>query len=176
MNTINVIFDFICGKSVELIWLVVLFFAVKILLKIGVKRLTRISDVVKGKINEEQQKRATTINKIIYDNGKLIIDLIFIVLLLSIFGLDIRPVIAGLGVIGLAVGFGAQSLVKDFVSGLFILMENQYNIGDEVQIGSATGKVVKITLRTTILEDNEKKIYYIANGSITTVVNITQKK
>lgn len=176
MSTINTIYEFICDKSVDLIWLVILFFTVKILLKAGVKRLTKISDAVKEKIKEDQQRRATTINKIIYDNGKLAIDVVFIILLLAVFGLDIRPVLAGLGVIGLAVGFGAQSLIKDFVSGLFILIENQYNIGDEVQIGSSIGKVAKITLRSTILEDKENKTYYIANGSINTVINLSQKK
>ncbi len=176
MSTINMIYEFICDKSIDLIWLVILFFTVKILLKAGVKRLTKISDAVKEKIREDQQRRATTINKIIYDNGKIAVDVVFIILLLAVFGLDIRPVLAGLGVIGLAVGFGAQSLVKDFVSGLFILIENQYNIGDEVQIGSAKGKVSKITLRSTILEDEENKTYYIANGSISSVINFSQKK
>lgn len=176
MSTINTAYNFICDKSIDLIWLVILFFVVKLLLKVGVKRLTKFSDAVKEKINESQKKRAATINKIIYDNGKIAIDLVFLVLLLSVFGLDIRPLLAGLGVIGLAVGFGAQSLIKDFVSGLFILIENQYNIGDEVQIGSAKGKVIKITLRSTILEDEECKTYYIANGSISSVVNLSQKK
>jgi moderate conductance mechanosensitive channel len=74
----------------------------------------------------------------------------------------------------LAIGFGAQTLVKDFVSGLFILIENQYGIGDKVQIGSYTGTVSKITLRSTVLKDEEGKYYYISNGTISAVTNFSQ--
>jgi len=84
--------------------------------------------------------------------------------------------LAGVGVIGLAIGFGAQSLVKDFVSGLFILVENQYRIGDKVKIGSSEGNVIRITMRSTVLKDEEGKIYYISNGSIKNVINMTQQK
>jgi len=97
-------------------------------------------------------------------------------MILNLFGVDIRPILAGVGVIGLAIGFGAQSLVKDFVSGLFILVENQYRIGDKVKIGSSEGNVIRITMRSTVLKDEEGKIYYISNGSIKNVINMTQQK
>jgi small conductance mechanosensitive channel len=93
-----------------------------------------------------------------------------------LFGVDIRPILAGAGVIGLAIGFGAQSLVKDFVSGLFILIENQYDIGDKVKIGSSEGNVIRITMRSTVLRDEEGKTYYISNGSIKDVINMSQHK
>ena len=99
--------------------------------------------------------------------------MIYVVLLLmvlSLFGVDIRPILAGAGVVGLAIGFGAQSLVKDFVSGLFILVEDQYGIGDKVKIGSNEGKVIRITMRSTVLKDDEGKNYYISNGTINNVI------
>ncbi|MCK4800131.1 mechanosensitive ion channel, partial [Candidatus Parcubacteria bacterium] len=94
--------------------------------------------------------------------------------ILSLFNIDIRPILAGAGIIGLAIGFGAQSLVKDFVSGLFILIENQYGIGDKVKIGSSEGKVTRITMRSTVLKDEEGRTYYISNGSIKDVIKMPQ--
>ena len=96
-------------------------------------------------------------------------------MVLNLSGIDIRPILASAGIIGLAVGFGAQSLVKDFVSGLFILIENQYGVGDRVKIGNFEGNVVKITMRSTVLIDNENKKYYISNGLIKNVINMSQQ-
>jgi small conductance mechanosensitive channel len=96
-------------------------------------------------------------------------------MVINIFGVDIRPILASAGIVGLAIGFGAQSLVKDFVSGLFILIENQYGVGDKVKIGSFEGKVIKVTMRSTVLMDHEKKVYYISNGLIKDVINMSQQ-
>ena len=96
-------------------------------------------------------------------------------MVLNLFNIDIRPILAGAGIIGLAIGFGTQSLVKDFVSGLFILIENQYGIGDKVKLGNFEGEVVKITMRSTVLKDKEGKTCYISNGSIKDIINMSQK-
>ncbi|MCG2809802.1 MAG: mechanosensitive ion channel family protein, partial [Candidatus Portnoybacteria bacterium] len=106
--------------------------------------------------------------------GNVAIYVIILLMVLSLFGLDITPILAGAGVIGLAIGFGAQSLVKDFVSGLFILIENQYDMGDRVKIGTFEGRVVKITMRSTVLRDDEGKTFYISNGLINNVINLSQ--
>jgi len=95
---------------------------------------------------------------------------------LSLFGVDTTPILAGAGVIGLAIGFGAQSLVKDFVSGLFILVENQYSVGDRVKIGNFEGRVIRITMRSTVLHDDEGKTFYISNGLIKDVTNLSQQE
>ena len=105
--------------------------------------------------------------------GNIVIYVVITVMVLSLFGVDIRPILAGAGVIGLAIGFGAQSLVKDFVSGLFILVENQYGIGDTVKIGSFEGRVVRITMRSTVLRNTEGKTYFISNGLIKDVINLS---
>lgn len=174
-NIISSIYNFAAHKSFDLVWIIVFYFVAKVLLKLVVKKIIKVSAVVNARREAGQKKRSETITKIISDNGNLVIDAAVLLMILNLFGLNIGPILAGLGIVGLAVGFGAQSLIKDFVSGLFILIENQYNIGDKVQIGSATGKVARITLRTTVLEDDENKIYYIANGSITAVTNFSQK-
>lgn len=174
-NIFNSIIQFAQDKSPDLIWIIIFYFLAKILLKLLARKIIKISEVVNARRDANKKKRSETITKIIFDNGSIIIDVAVLLWIMGIFGLDLRPVLAGLGIVGLAVGFGAQSLIKDFVSGLFILVENQYNIGDKVQIGGAVGKVVKITLRSTVLEDDENKVYYVANGSITSVVNFSQK-
>lgn len=105
---------------------------------------------------------------------------IWIMALLTVLGtipIDLAPLLAGLGIGGLAVGFGAQSLVRDVVSGFFILLEDQYGIGDLVQInqgpagGGPTGRVEQLTLRITGLRDTDGSLHYIPNGSIINVAN-----
>lgn len=87
--------------------------------------------------------------------------------------LDLTPVLAGASVLGVAIGFGAQTLIKDFLSGLFIILENQYRVGDVVTIDDATGTVEHITLRSTIVRDNDGSVHYIPNGSISHAINKT---
>lgn len=84
-------------------------------------------------------------------------------------GMDIRPLLAGAGVVGLAIGFGAQNLVRDIVSGFFILLEGQYAVGDYVQIGANFGMVESIGIRVTVLKDLDNQRHYIPNGSISLV-------
>lgn len=86
---------------------------------------------------------------------------------------DASTVIAGAGVAGVALGFGAQSLVKDFLTGMFIILENQYRVGDIVDISGAAGTVERITIRSTVIRDNDGNVHYIPNGSIAHVINKT---
>src|SRR5688572_24482431 len=87
--------------------------------------------------------------------------------------LDLTPILAGASVMGVALGFGAQTLIRDFLSGLFIILENQYRVGDVVQIGEANGTVEHISLHSTIVRDNDGSVHYIPNGSITHAINKT---
>lgn len=87
--------------------------------------------------------------------------------------IDLTPVLAGASVMGVALGFGAQTLIKDFLSGLFIILENQYRVGDVVEIDDATGTVEQITLRSTTVRDNNGSVHYIPNGSIVHAINKT---
>lgn len=86
---------------------------------------------------------------------------------------DLTPLLAGASVLGVAIGFGAQTLIKDFLSGLFIILENQYRVGDVVEIDTASGTVEQITLRSTIVRDNNGSVHYIPNGSIVHAINKT---
>ena len=170
------IINIIKQNAVDIIWIVILFFLGRLVLKLIVKRMALIVDDGDDTHISQKEKRAETLGNIIVSIGNIVVYAIILFMILNLFGVDIRPILAGAGVIGLAIGFGAQSLVKDFVSGLFILVENQYGIGDKVKIGSSEGKVIRITMRSTVLKDEEGKIYYVSNGSIKDVINMSQRK
>jgi len=167
------ILNIIKQNAVNVIWIVILFFFGRIMLKLIVKRLIQIADDGDDSHVSQKEKRSKTLGQIIVTTGNIVIYAIILLMILSLFGINITPILAGAGVIGLAVGFGAQSLVKDFVSGLFILVENQYSIGDKVKIGNFEGKVIRITIRSTVLKDDEGKKYYISNGSINNVIKMS---
>ncbi len=129
---------------------------------------------MKDKPDIEVQKRGETLCNVIRNTvGILIIVLVFITILPEL-GVNIGPFLAGLGIFGLAIGFGAQSLVKDVINGLFILIENQYGIGDVVKVAGIAGLVEEINLRRTILRDLDGIVHYIPNGEINIASNFTK--
>ena len=170
------IINIVKQNAVDVIGILILFFLGRAILKVMVRRLVRMVDDGDNTHVSQKEKRAETLGRIIITTGNIVIYVVVLLMILSLFGIDIRPVLAGAGVIGLAIGFGAQSLVKDFVSGLFILVENQYGIGDTIKIGSFEGQVVRITMRSTVLKNDEGKTYYISNGLIKDVINMSQNK
>ena len=95
-------------------------------------------------------------------------------MILSEVGVDIAPIIASAGIIGIALGFGAQSLVKDFLSGIFMIVEDQFGVGDVVDVGEATGTVEAVSLRVTRLRDVNGTVWYVPNGEILRVGNMSQ--
>jgi small conductance mechanosensitive channel len=121
----------------------------------------------------EAEMRAHTLANVINSTAAVILTIVGIVMILEVFGLPIAPVLAGVGIVGLAVGFGAQSLVKDFISGFFLLVENHYRVGDVVKIAGIGGLVERITLRATYLRDLSGSVHVIPNGEISTVMNMT---
>lgn len=171
----EIIINFIKQHAVEIIWIFILFFLGKMILNFIVKHLIQLADDGDDSHTSQKEKRAKTLGLIIKSIGNVLIYAVLLFMVLSLSGVDIRPILASAGIIGLAIGFGAQSLVKDFVSGLFILIENQYGVGDRVKIGNFEGDVIKITMRSTVLIDDEKKVYYISNGLIKDVTNMSQQ-
>lgn len=171
----EIIINFFKQHAVEIIWILILYFLGKIILNFIVKHLIQLADDGDDSHTSQKEKRAKTLGLIIKSIGNVLIYSVLLFMVLSLSGVDIRPILASAGIIGLAIGFGAQSLVKDFVSGLFILIENQYGVGDRVKIGNFEGDVIKITMRSTVLIDDEKKVYYISNGLIKDVTNMSQQ-
>ena len=155
--------------------IVALLFFAKFLLRFIVRRTLRLVDDGDDTTRSMAEKRADTLSKTLVVVGNTVIYAIIFVMLLNLFGVDIRPILAGLGIIGLAFGFGAQSLVKDLVSGIFILLENQYMVGERVKIGSFEGEVVKVSMRSTVLKDESGARHYITNGSVNNVTNYSRK-
>jgi len=119
------------------------------------------------------EKRGQTIAQLLRSVGSIIVVMIGLMLTLNLF-IDIGPLLAGAGILGLAVSFGAQSLVKDVLAGFFILVENQFALGDIIEAGGKSGVVEAMSLRVVQLRDLEGRLHIIPNGQITTVSNMTR--
>ena len=123
------------------------------------------------KVDPAQASRLKTLASLVNSSLSYILTFVFGIMLLRALRLDPVPLLTTASVAGLAVGFGAQKLVKDMISGFFILLENQYGVGDYVTIGAATGTVEEVGLRTTRIRDDFGKLYILSNGDITQVCN-----
>lgn len=127
-----------------------------------------------GRIRQEE-RREQTLHKLLENALSYVVYFSAILAILQEFSIDVKGLLAGAGVLGLAVGFGAQSLVKDVISGFFILFEDQFSVGDYVKIGTAEGKVEEIGLRTTKIKNFTGELFILPNGTITQVVNYSVK-
>ncbi|HEY8118664.1 MAG TPA: mechanosensitive ion channel family protein [Methylophilaceae bacterium] len=125
--------------------------------------------------NLEELKRIETLSRAFHYITSVVITIITGTLVLSELGISIAPILAAAGVIGVAAGFGAQSLVKDYLSGFFLLLENQIRQGDVVEIAGKGGLVEEMTLRYVKLRDYEGYVHFIPNGTITAVTNMSQE-
>lgn len=123
---------------------------------------------------ERSAQRAQTLGSLFRNIITITVYLIAGLLVLAEFGFNLAPLIAGAGILGVAVGFGAQSLVADFLSGIFILMEDQYGVGDVVDVGDATGTVEEVQLRVTKLRSVDGVLWFVRNGEIMRVGNMSQ--
>jgi len=128
-----------------------------------------------GAANGELEKRAATLGSIFRKSVTAGIWVLAVVMSLREAGFEIGPILAGAGVAGLAVGFGAQNLVRDVISGLFMLLENQIRLNDVVVINGASGLVQEINLRTTVLRSVDGAVHIFPNGSIQTLSNLTHE-
>jgi moderate conductance mechanosensitive channel len=136
------------------------------------KLLIPASDVI---ASHRMEQRAETLRLIVRSVVKGILITVVVVTIISELGFDIGPILASAGIAGLAIGFGAQSLVKDVISGFFILFEDQYGVGDVVKIGDLSGVVERMTLRATVLRNLEGQVHVIPNGNIHTVTVMTKE-
>lgn len=158
----------------DLLLLVVLWVFGRLVLNRIIARMVNLLD---GHLEpSKKEKRAQTLRQVLTATGKTIIYALMFFIVLGMFGIDTTPFITGAGILGLAIGFGSQTLVKDFMSGLLVLYEGQYSVGDQVKIGAFEGTVKKITMRSTVLAGKDGEHIYIANGSISNVVNLSQPK
>lgn len=126
-------------------------------------------------IAERRLQRAKTIGSVLKSTVSIVLVAWVSLAILSVLGVNIAPFIASAGVVGLAIGFGAQNLVQDFVTGVFMLLEDQYGVGDIVDLGEVTGEVETVGLRITTVRDIDGTLWYVRNGEILRVGNMSQE-
>ncbi|MBA3338266.1 MAG: mechanosensitive ion channel family protein [Geodermatophilaceae bacterium] len=123
---------------------------------------------------ERRSQRAAAMGSVLRSFTSILILAIAVVLILGELGINLTPIVASAGVVGVALGFGAQNLVKDFLSGIGLILEDQYGVGDVVDLGEASGTIEGVGLRTTRLRDNAGVVWYVRNGEIVRVGNKSQ--
>lgn len=127
-----------------------------------------------GWSTERYVQRTRTVASLLGSIATLVVVLVAVLMVMDLLGLPLTPILASAGIGGVAVGFGAQSLVKDFIGGVFMILEDQYGVGDRVSIGTVTGVIEEVTLRVTTVRDDQHVIWYLRNGDISQVGNRSQ--
>ncbi len=127
------------------------------------------------KAKEELEERVTTLSRVFAFTGTVVIVLIAAFMILAELNINIAPLLAGFGILGVAIGFGAQYLIRDLIGGLFVIIEDQYNIGDVVKISGIAGTVEDINLRRTVLRDLDGIVHFIPNGESGVASNYTRE-
>jgi small conductance mechanosensitive channel len=124
--------------------------------------------------NSRRRERALTMGSVLKSIATAVILVITVITILAEIGVDVAPILTGAGILGVALGFGAQNFVKDFISGVFMILEDQYGVGDKVDTGLATGTVEAVGLRVTRLRADDGVVWYVRNGEVLRVGNESQ--
>jgi len=152
----------------------ILYYIGRLALDYGIRQAVRSTGKHRSWHRKDLQKREDTLVSLFRNIWRIfIIAYIAGAILSGVFNIDLSPLFASAGILGVALGFGAQSLVKDFLSGVFIIAENQYRVGDVVDIEGAGGTVERIGIRSTVLRDAEGSVHYLPNGMVQHVINKT---
>jgi len=139
-----------------------------------IRRVARFVVREAGPERPEVKKRADTISSLLKSVANVVLGGLGILFVLEVLGIDVGPFLAGAGILGVALGFGSQSLVKDCLTGLFILAEHQVSVGDVITIAGVQGTVERVTVRSITLRDYEGRLHYVPNGEIKVVTNLSQ--
>lgn len=164
--------DFVQNGLPEIIVALILAFIAQRITLFFVNRLRKTADKMVG--NSQRAAQLRTMASILRASSYAIIAFYVFIQILGAIGVPLGPFIASAGVIGLGISFGAQSIFKDMLNGIFILIEDQYNVGDSVKLASLSGSVEDLTLRVTKLRDGDGTLYIIPNSQITTVSNLSR--
>jgi moderate conductance mechanosensitive channel len=183
--------DWLVAKPLVIISILALGFVVRWLAVRFIRRLTSRAAsgvfptvVLRGREDQDEElalarerrrQRAQTMASVLTSIVSVAVFSLVAVMVLGELGYDIGPLIASAGLVGVALGFGAQSLVKDFLSGIFLFFEDQYGVGDEVVVGDTTGVVEALSLRVTRIRGEDDTIWYVRNGEILKVGNRSQR-
>ena len=146
---------------------------IKVFIEKGVRKLIKPDQVTKDP--EAEVKRENTLIRIFSSTVSVLVWAVAFMMVLTEFGINAGPLIAGAGIMGVAIGFGAQYMIRDFLAGLFIMLENQYRVGDVIKVAGIGGKVEDITLRKTVLRDIDGVVHHVPNGEIKVASNKSQE-
>jgi small conductance mechanosensitive channel len=171
---LDLVWKWLITSGAQILAIVIISFIVIRIVRMIIKR-SRNTIVLKAEGDIERAKRTETLSGLIEKTVRAIVLIAAALMTLQALGINIGPLLAGAGVVGLAIGFGAQSLVKDVISGFFILLENHMNVGDVVEIAGETGLVESINMRVTTLRDLSGNVHIIPNGEIAVVTNMTKE-
>lgn len=166
-------FDFLRHQAPRILAVLIIAFILSRLLKLASRHLGEFSNRpdLPSSVRSQQLR---TLSSVIYSVGLFVIIFIAAMQILALVGVNMGPLLASAGIAGLAIGFGAQTLVKDFINGFFILAENQYDIGDTVKIAGVQGRVENMTLRRTVLRDADGTVHTVPSSEIKVVSNQTR--
>ncbi len=165
--------QWLLSHGIRILFIIIGYISIVFLVKFLTKKFVRLVEDENRSTRNEREKRAETIASIINTTSWIFFGIIVLFMILREFSFNLTPLLTGAGVAGVAIGFGAQSVIRDFLQGFFILAEDQLRIGDVVEIGEHTGVVERITLRTTRLRSLDGNVHIIPNGEIKAVVNMT---
>ena len=153
---------------------IIVYYLGRILISWAIKHMFSASAKYRSWHHKDIEKRQKTLSQLIHSFWRIIVIAYMAAMIANkLFLFDLSPLFASAGIIGVALGFGAQSLVKDFLSGVFIITENQYRVGDIVDIMGAAGTVERVGTRSTVIRDSDGNVHYIPNGTIQHVINKT---
>ena len=166
--------DYAIDKSVGLAGVLISVFAAWLLVRLVARRIERWGADASEGLHSAREQRARTAAKLVRNFGRAVLTVVAVLMVLDQLDFNISPLLASAGVVGLAVSFGSQSLVRDYVTGFFLQLEHQFALGDVVRIGTVEGTVENITLRLVYLRDGSGALHIIPNGQILQLTNLTR--
>jgi small-conductance mechanosensitive channel len=171
----EVIFPWLLTHGIKIVIIAVAAWLLNIIISRIIKKAVKIAVAADKNLSEDsEKKREDTLIRIFAGATRIVILTMAILMILQEAGIEIGPILAGAGIVGLAFGFGGQYLIRDIISGLFIILENQYRIGDIININGTGGLVEDISLRKTTIRDLNGTIHHIPHGEIKIVSNLSK--
>jgi small conductance mechanosensitive channel len=166
--------DYAIDKGIDLAGVLIAVLAAWLLIHLVASRIERWRADGDGGLQGAREQRARTAANVVRNVGRAVLTVVAVLMILTVLDFNISPLLASAGVVGLAVSFGSQSLVRDYVTGFFLQLEHQFALGDVIKIGAVEGTVEKITLRLVYLRDGTGALHIIPNGAIAQVTNYTR--
>ena len=166
--------EFALGNGTRLLAILLFSLLLNRLLRVFTQRLVQAAGEAPGRSSQIREQQTRTLAGVLYSAGTAVIVIFALLLALPVFGFNVTPLAAAAGLASLAVGFGAQHVVRDVINGFFVVFEDQYVVGDTVRIGDVTGSVEHLTRRRTVVRDAQGAMVSIPNGEIGRVANLNR--